>query len=263
MLRIAIVGASGQMGMRLMDVCASDPEVEVVAALAHPSDPRIGQPAPCGGCPLILSAETDTAFDALIDFSRPEGTLHWLEHCARAGLAMVSGTTGLTHDQMTALRVAGRRIPVLWSANFSLGMNLLMRLAPQVALELGRRFNVEIVETHHNHKVDAPSGTALELADAVTKATGGNLERDAVYGRHGQLGPRSKREIGIHAIRLGDQAGRHEVHFGGPSETVVLTHVVHSRDTFAHGAVRAVKWLSRQQPGWYTMADVLESAPTR
>ncbi|MCP4251612.1 MAG: 4-hydroxy-tetrahydrodipicolinate reductase, partial [bacterium] len=177
-------------------------------------------------------------------------------HCFERGAAFVSGTTGLSEEQLLVLHLASEKVPVLWSANFSPGMNLLQRLAGVVARELGDGYGIEIVEAHHDRKVDAPSGTALSLAQAVVEATGRDLDQDLVFGRRGTTGSRPERQIGIHALRLGDEVGRHEIHFGGPGETIVLRHTAHSRDAFARGALKAARWIIGQPPGLYTMQDV-------
>lgn len=261
MIRIAVTGAAGRMGSRVIELARTDPDFEIVAALTVSSDPRLGQPAVADRHDLTLAADTRAEFDVLIDFSLPDGLMHWLPRCVESGAALVSGTTGLSEAEQAALRAAGRRIPALWAANFSVGINLLMDLASLVAQELGADFDVEIVETHHNRKVDAPSGTALSLARAIAETTGGDFDAEVVYGRRGQAGPRPKHQIGIHAVRLGDELGRHEIHFGGPGETLVLRHTVHSRDPFARGALLAAKWIAGQQPGFYTMREVV--APAR
>ena len=263
MIRIAVAGAVGRMGSRLIEIAHRDAEFDIVAALTLSSDPRLGKPAILDDPDLLLAANTDADFDVLIDFSLPEGTMQWLPRCVESRSAMVTGTTGLSDAQQAALRAAGRRIPVLWAPNFSIGINLLMRLAGSVARELGDDFNAEIVETHHNRKIDAPSGTALSLAKAIAEATGRDYESEVVHGRHGQAGPRPQHEIGIHAVRLGDEVGRHEIHFGGPGETLVLQHNVYSRDPFARGALLAARWIVRQQPGFYSMQDVVTLARSR
>jgi 4-hydroxy-tetrahydrodipicolinate reductase len=249
------------MGGRLVGIAHQDPDVEVVAALTVSSDPRVGEQVITGGAGPLLSADTDAAFDVMIDFSLPDGTMQWLPRCVESGSALVSGTTGFSDAQMAAVRAASCRIPILWASNFSVGINLVQKLAATAVGELGPDFDIEIVETHHNRKIDAPSGTAWTLANALADARGRNVESDYVVGRRGEAGPRPKREIGIHAVRLGDEVGRHEVHFGGPGETLVLQHTVRSRDTFARGALLAAKWIADKQPGFYSMQDVLGSGP--
>ena len=260
MIRLVVAGASGQTGSRVVELAARHAEFQIAAALVADSDPRLGQPAMAGDSQLVLAADTNDPFDVLVDFSTPAGAVQWCQRCFQAGAAFVSGTTGLSDDQQFLLHVAAEKIPVLQASNFSVGINLLSRLVGPIARELGGDFDIEIIETHHNRKVDAPSGTALSLAKAVTDATGRNLDTDVVHGRTGQAGPRPKGQIGIHAVRLGDEVGRHEIHFAAPGETITLGHAVRSRDTFARGALIAARWITAQKPGLYSMQDVIASA---
>ncbi|HUU83871.1 MAG TPA: 4-hydroxy-tetrahydrodipicolinate reductase [Phycisphaerae bacterium] len=260
MIRLAVAGATGQTGSRVVQWAARHPEFKLVAALAAESDPRMGQPAVPDDPTVLLADDTDAAYDVLIDFSTPAGTVQWCGRTFQAGAAFVSGTTGLSDEQQLVLHVAAEKVPVLWAANFSVGINLLLRTVGPVARELGADFDVEIVEAHHTRKVDAPSGTALALGKTIAEATGRSLEADAIHGRSGSVGPRPKGQIGFHALRLGDEVGRHEIHFGGPGETLVLQHTVRSRDTFARGALVAAHWLVRQKPALYSMQDMLAAA---
>lgn len=250
------------MGKRLVELARQDPELQLAAALTVPTDPRLGEPALPGADDVPLTDRCRVPFDLLIDFSLPDGTMQWMQSCEHGGAAFLSGTTGLSESQRGAVRSAGRRIPVLWSSNFSLGVHLLGRLAAEAVRELGPNFDVEIIETHHNRKLDAPSGTAGQLAHTVAQARGREVVADFVHGRFGEAGPRPRREIGIHSVRLGDEIGRHEIHFGGQGETLVLQHTVRSRDTFARGAIQAAKWLVHQEPGFYTMDDFVGSRRT-
>ena len=257
MIRIAIVGAAGRMGTRVIETALTDREFEIVAALTVPSDPRLGQPAIPGGTGLTLAADTEARFDVLIDFSLPEGTMQWLPRCVESNAAMVSGTTGLSEAELATLRAAGRKVPVLWAANFSVGINLLMSQAAAVARELGPDFDIEIVETHHNRKVDAPSGTALRIAESIAGALDVDLGEHAAYGRKGRVGKRPRGEIAIHAVRAGDIVGDHTVIFATQGERIELRHQAHSRENFARGALRAAKFLAGRQAGFYSMKDVL------
>ncbi len=260
MIRLAVAGAAGRMGTRVVQLAREDNNFSIVAALTVASDPRLGQAIAPGRGDVVLTADATAKFDVLIDFSLPDGTMHWLARCVECNAAMVSGTTGLSPAQQAAVRAAGRRVPILWAANFSVGIGLMAQHAAELARKLGPDFDIEIVETHHNRKLDAPSGTALSLAEAIAEATGRDLTAELVHGRHGQVGPRPKRQIGMHAIRLGDEFGQHEIHFGGPGETLVLQHRVHSRDTFARGALLAAKWIVDRAPGFYTMNEVVADA---
>ena len=260
MIRLAVAGASGQTGSRVVELTARHPDFQLVAALTAESDPRLGQPAVANGPALLLADDTDAAFDVLIDFSTPAGTVQWCGRCFKTGAAFVSGTTGLSDEQQLVLQLAADKVPVLRAANFSMGVNLLLRLVGPIARELGDDYDVEIVEAHHRRKVDAPSGTALSLGQAIADATGRSLESAATHGRSGPVGPRPRGQIGFHALRLGDEVGRHEIHFGAPGETIVLKHTAHSRDTFARGALVAARWITTQKPGLYSMQDIITSA---
>jgi len=193
----------------------------------------------------------------LIDFSSPAGTAHWLEHCITYRRAIIIGTTGHTPEQLARIEAATSSIPVLKASNMSVGVNLLFKLAAQVAAVLGDDYDVEIVEAHHRFKADAPSGTAITLRDAIIQATGRDPDEDVVYGRHGNTGQRPQRQIGVHALRLGDTVGEHEIHFGNLGETITLKHSAHTRDTFVQGALRAAAWLAGKPAGRYDMHDVL------
>ncbi len=257
MIRVAIAGATGRTGSRVLELAHQAPDFEVVGALVARDDSRLGQPAFADDTGLTLEAGTNTAFDVLIDFSLPDGTVQWCQRAYESGAAFVSGTTGLSDEQRFLLHLAAERTPVVWAANFSIGINLLLRMVGPVARELGEDFDIEVVETHHNQKIDAPSGTALSLGQAMADATGRDFDSDVVYGRSGTPGPRPRRQIGIHAIRLADEVGRHEVHFAGSGETLVLQHAARSRDAFARGALTAARWAVRQKPGLYSMQDVI------
>ncbi len=237
-----------------------DDRFDLVAALEAAGCPLLGsdagEVAGAGALHLPIQDRTDTEYDVLIDFSTASGTAHWLDRCLAARRPMVIGTTGHTPDQTDAIRSAGRTIAVLKASNMSLGVNLLMNLVGQVARILGDDYDVELVETHHRFKADAPSGTALALADAIVQATC-REKHDVVYGRQGIVGPRPRRQIGIHAVRMGDTVGEHEIHFGNLGETITLKHVAHTRDTFVQGALRAAAWIVDRPPGLYTMQDVL------
>lgn len=260
-LRIAVVGATGRTGSSVVRVAAADDMCAVIAALAAADDPQLGQDAGlvagCGALNLPISSELNDKVDVLIDFSTPQSTVTWAEWCQTHGVALVSGTTGLDTTQQTTLAGAAERVPVLAAPNMSLGVNLLIQLVGEVASKLGPDWDIEISETHHRQKVDAPSGTANALYQAICAAL--NLSPDAagVHGRQGQVGPRRPGEIGMHALRMGGIVGEHSVHFATPAEVVTLEHRAFSRDTFAAGAVRAAKWLCGRPAGRYHMRDVL------
>jgi 4-hydroxy-tetrahydrodipicolinate reductase len=253
------------MGQRLVALACLDAELDVVAALeaqGHPADGRdAGDLAGIDTLGVAISpigqAEAGAEFDVLIDFSLPAGTMTSLDLCLAVKRPMVIGTTGHTDDQLAKICQAAETIPLLKAPNMSVGVNVLFRIAGQVASALGDDYDIEIAESHHRFKADAPSGTAVELLNQICKATGREPGADAVYGRKGQTGERSRREIGMHALRVGDTVGEHEIHFGCLGETVVLRHSAHTRDTFTRGALRAAKWVADKPVGYYTMQDVL------
>jgi 4-hydroxy-tetrahydrodipicolinate reductase len=261
MTRIAIAGAAGRMGQRILALAWADPRFEVAACLERTGHERVGddagEPAGLGRIGLPIQDRTQTEFDVLIDFSLPEGTQHWLEYCLARQRAMVIGTTGHSPEGLAAVAQAGARIPLLQAANMSVGVNVLLKVVAQVAAALGESYDIEIAETHHRFKMDAPSGTALALRDAILAATGRDADQDVIYGRQGATGKRPARQVGVHALRMGDVVGEHQVHFGALGETVTLSHSAHTRDTFAQGALRAAAWLAGKPAGRYTMSDVL------
>lgn len=261
MVRLAVAGAAGRMGRRIIALARQRDEFSVVAALERTGYPSLdldaGRVAGVGDIQVPIRDHAETDFDVLIDFSRPEGTAQWLGYCLDRKRAMVIGTTGQAPEQLEQIERAAKKIPVLKATNMSVGVNLMFKLAGQIAAALGDDYDVEIVEAHHRFKVDAPSGTALALRDSVVGATGRDAEKDVIYGRRGKTGKRPGRQIGMHALRVGDTVGEHEVHFGNLGETLVLKHSAHTRDTFANGALRAAAWLAGKPAGRYDMRDVL------
>ena len=239
------------MGRTLIDAVLADGELALVAALEMPKSPALGTPA--GPVKVTSEIRAIAQADAVLDFTRPEGTLALLEHAR----AMVIGTTGFTEEDKDRIAEAAQRIPIVVAANFAVGVNTVYKLAETAARILGDAYDVEIVEAHHRHKVDAPSGTALELGRVVAKALGRDLEKNAVFGRKGDLGERKANQIGFHAIRGGDIVGEHTVIFAGTGERVEVTVRSQSRLTYATGALRAAKFLEGKNPGLYGMADVL------
>lgn len=259
MLRVAILGITGRMGRALLDCADSMPEITVVGGLLRSgrdlAATRASLPAN-----LFLTHSIDELLarvDAVIDFSHPEVTVAAAPRCAKAGVALVSGTTGLHEHELAVLRCAAARIPVLHASNFSIGTAVLRWIAQEVAHRLAG-WDVEIIEWHHRHKRDAPSGTALGLARAVASARAGQ-PTPFVYGRGPGDAPRQIGEIGVHALRAGGEIGRHTVLFADDEESLEFTHRVHSRRAYATGALRAARWLVRQPPGWYRLEDMLLS----
>jgi 4-hydroxy-tetrahydrodipicolinate reductase len=260
MTSIAITGAAGRMGQRLVSLAKADGGFEIVGAIERPEHAAqsrdAGEVAGIGtiGTPITYDLKPTPA--VLIDFTAPTAMRHWLKTCRDRGIAMVIGTTGLQDQDHAAIDRAAEGIAVLQAPNMSLGVNLLFKIAGEVAKTLGDDYDIEIVEGHHRFKKDAPSGTAMGLADAILKATG--KKRDALtYDRHGDEAVRKRGDIGMHALRIGDEVGRHTAYFAALGERLELTHVATNRDTFVHGALRAAKWLAGQKPGRYAIADVL------
>jgi 4-hydroxy-tetrahydrodipicolinate reductase len=260
MTTIAITGAAGRMGQRLIALASQDPDLQLVGAIERPGHPAqsrdAGEIAGIGPIHLPVTPDLGTTPDVLIDFTAPDSTRQWLTTCLARGTAMVVGTTGLQDQDHAAIDRAAEGIPVLQAPNMSLGVNLLFKVAGEVAKMLGDDYDVEIVEAHHRFKKDAPSGTALGLADAILKATG--KTRDALaYGRRGDDVTRKPGEVGVHALRIGDEVGKHTAYFAALGERLEFTHLATSRDTFARGALRAAAWLAGRNPGRYSIADVL------
>ena len=264
MTRIAISGAAGRMGRSLTEACRNTVGVELSVAVERPGSPFVGKDAAelagigAGGIVIgeDLAAHT-AAFDVLIDFTRPEVTLRNLDICRAAGRRMVIGTTGFTPEQRHALKQAGEDIALVAAPNMSVGVNLCFKLLETAARVLGDAFDVEIIEAHHRHKVDAPSGTALRMGEVVAKALDRDLGTCAVYGRQGQTGERGRKTIGFATVRAGDIVGDHTVLFAGIGERIEITHKASSRMTFANGAVRAAAWIMDRERGLYDMQDVL------
>ena len=259
--RIAIHGASGRMGCRLVALTLEDDRLELVAAIDRAGHPRLGQDAgkiaQVAEAGVLLSDRLAVQADVLIDFSTSAATRLALAACVRARCAMVIGTTGLSGQDHTAIDAAGQQVAILQAPNMSLGVNLMFQMAGQLARQLGDDYDIEITEAHHRYKVDAPSGTALGIAEAICAATGKDLAGNLVYDRHGADAARKPGQIGMHALRLGDVVGRHTACFATLGEELQLTHVATTRDVFARGALKAAKWLAGRPSGRYCMADLL------
>src|SRR5690606_32567836 len=265
MRRIAVMGAAGRMGKILIEaVQQTAGAAGLTAAVDRPDSTLVGadagELAGIGrlGVPLTGEvAKTIDEFDVLIDFTHPSVTLKNLEICRRAGKAMVIGTTGFTAEEKERLAAAANEIPIVFAANYSVGVNLCLKLLDTAARVLGDEVDIEIIEAHHRHKVDAPSGTALRMGEVVAEALGRDLQKVAVYGREGQTGARERETIGFATVRAGDVVGDHTVLFAADGERVEITHKASSRMTFANGAVRSALWLQQRSPALYDMQDVL------
>lgn len=240
-MRLAIAGSGGKMGRTLIEAVAADPSLQLAASFDLGDD----------------VARAVAACDVLVDFTRPEGTLAHLEACLAAGKAIVIGTTGFAPEQKARIDAAAKRIPVMLSPNFAVGVNVVFKLAEVAAKALGEGYDVEVIEAHHRQKVDAPSGTALEIGRILARALGRDLGAVAAHGREGDTGARPPKQIGFHAIRGGDIVGEHTVLFAGVGERVEVTVRSHSRMSYATGALRAAKWLRGRAPGLYDTFDVL------
>jgi len=265
-MRVAIPGCAGRMGRALVQALAADGELRLGAACEVAGSPAIGQDAGtlAGLAPLGVLVGADPlrlldAVDGVIDFTTPAASVGMAARCAERGLPLVVGTTGLGEPERAALRRASERIAIVFAPNMSVGVNVLLRLAAEAARLLGPGYELEIVEAHHDQKADSPSGTALRLAEVLAEATAGqgSLEERACYGRQGNVGRRAPAEIGIHAVRGGDIVGEHTVFYCTTGERLELTHRASSRQTFAGGAVRALRWTQGRAPGLYDMQDVL------
>jgi 4-hydroxy-tetrahydrodipicolinate reductase len=250
-MKIAIAGAGGRMGRTLIEAVLADRGLSLAAAFDVPGSPALGQEV--GNIRITSDPKASAAADVLIDFTRPEGTLEHLRHAK----AMVIGTTGLSPAQKKTIEEAAKRMPIAMAANFAVGVNAAYKLAETAARILGDGYDVEIIEAHHRHKVDAPSGTALRLGEVVAKALNRKLSEVARHGRAGETGERPEKQIGFHAIRGGDIVGEHTVMFAGQGERLEVTVRSQSRMTYAAGALRAARFLQNRAPGLYDMADVL------
>ena len=248
------------MGRMIAALATESEQFDLVSAMETPGHEMlgtdIGELAGVGTFGLNVTDAMLDAPEVLIDFSLPEGTLGWLDVCGSAGTAMVIGTTGLTISQQATVADTAAKIAIVQAGNMSVGINVLLKVLADVAKALGEDCDIEISETHHRFKKDAPSGTAIMLAKAICGATGAEYGEVATLGRGG-ICPRKKGEIGMHALRVGDTVGEHSVHFGNLGETITISHSAHSREIFARGALRAAKWVAGKPAGLYSMLDVL------
>lgn len=266
-IRLAIVGAPGRMGRNLIQAAHQAEGVAVGAALARSGSSLLGTDAgELAGIGKTGVTVTDDLlkvvndFDVLIDFTRPEGTLEYLTFCRQHQKAMVIGTTGFDDAGKAAIRAAAEEIGIVFAANFSVGVNLMLNLLQQAASVMGEYADIEIVEAHHRHKVDAPSGTALAMGEAIADAMEWKLEDHAVYAREGHTGERKPHTIGFATVRAGDIIGEHTALFADIGERIEINHKASSRMTFAKGAVRAAVWVESRKSGLYDMRDVLNLA---
>ena len=262
-IKVAIAGSTGRMGRTLVETVLHAQDAELAAALEQRGNPNIGRDAgelageACGVRISDAVREALSRCDVLIDFTRPEGTLHHLAICRELNVRLVIGTTGFSDEQKRTISDAAGEIGIAMAPNFSVGVNVTFKLLQIAAGALKEDFDVEIFEVHHRHKVDAPSGTALRMGEIVAAALGRDLKSDAVYGREGVTGERKNETIGFAAMRGGDAVGDHTVMFLGTGERIELTHRSGSRATYAQGALRAARFLMGRRTGFYDMQDVL------
>jgi 4-hydroxy-tetrahydrodipicolinate reductase len=264
MIDVVVAGAAGRMGSRVIACLRDAPDLRLVAALEAAGHAALGRDAGdvagvgAGGVSVGADAGAAITRDrVLIEFSVPEPTLEHLRLAAGAGARAVIGTTGFTPQQRDEIAGLARRTAIMLSPNMSVGVTLALQVLATMAKALGDEYDVEISEIHHRFKKDAPSGTALRMAEVVAEALGRDLTAVSVYGRQGQPGERSTKEIGVLSLRSGDVVGEHTVSFGTLGERLELTHRAHNRDTFARGALRAARWIATRPPGLYSMQDVL------
>ena len=259
MINVIVNGACGRMGRRIINLLSTQKDLFLCGAVEIPSHPDIGKDVWAVTSVKVTSSIKDIikSADVVVDFSSAEGALASARVCAKYKKALIIGVTGLTAEALSEIESISCEVPCLVSSNMSVGVNLLCKLVEQASSILGEEYDVEIIEAHHRFKKDAPSGTAKMLAEIISKAKDKKLEDTAVYGRRGLVGERKRDEIGIHAVRAGDIVGEHTVIFGGAGERIELKHIASTRDTFAQGVIKAIKFISAQKAGLYDMRDVL------
>ena len=263
MLNVAIAGASGRMGRMLLEAVLADPGLCLSGALDIAGSPALGQDATAAlgrASGVAITAELRKGLagaDVLIDFTRPEGTLAHLAVCRELGVRAVIGTTGFSAQQKAELAAHAQHLALVWAPNMSVGVNVMLRLLDQATRALGEGYDVEVIEAHHKHKIDAPSGTALALGEAVARARGVELQQHGVFARHGHTGERPPGAIGFATVRGGDIVGEHTVMFAGTGERIEITHKSSSRANYAEGSLRAAHFVAGRGPGLYDMSDVL------
>ncbi len=264
MIRIAVVGATGRMGQCLINAAATAASTALSVAVSRPESQSIGRDAGeiAGSGRLGIQVTDDLAkvlddFDVLVDFTRPESSLQYLQICRQAGKKMVIGTTGYSNEQRAVIAEAAREMAIVLAPNMSVGVNLTLKLLEMTAKVMGDYTDIEIIEAHHRNKIDAPSGTALRMGEVIAGTLGRDLESCAIYGREGNTGVRDRKTIGFSTIRAGDIVGEHTIMFADEGERIELTHKASSRMTFANGAIRAAIWLNDRENGLYDMQHVL------
>ncbi len=264
MLNMIVSGSSGRMGSRIITLSRDFKDIKLIGALERKDHKDlgkdIGEVTGIGMTGVKIKAgvkNISEKADVLVDFSSPSATIECLKSLSDKPMPVVIGTTGFSKDEIEYIRLYAQNTPCVFAPNMSVGVNLLLKVLSDIAKVTGDDYDVEIVEAHHRLKKDAPSGTAMKMAQVIASALNRNLEETAVYARHGLIGERAQKEIGIQTIRAGDIVGEHTVLFGGLGERIEITHKASSRDTFARGALKAALWVYKQTPGLYDMQDVL------
>jgi len=263
-LQTVVTGAGGRMGGRIISLLQETPAVVLAGAVERAGHSAVGRDAGevagCGRLHVTLTDQIEKVLEkaqVIIDFSSPAASLDYLKIASEKKCAMVIGTTGISKKEAARISAMTKNIPCVFSPNMSIGVNRMFKLIADLAKQTGSEYDLEIIEAHHRHKKDAPSGTALRLAQILAQALGLDLASAAVYARHGMTGERKPNTIGIQSIRAGDIIGEHTVIFGGMGERLEIKHTAQSRDTFARGAIKAAEWVVHQKPGLYDMMDVL------
>jgi len=264
LVKIAVVGAAGRMGRRIVSLITENDKCEVTGALEYSACPLLGSDAGdvagCGTLGVVITDDIDKAFancDVFIDFTGAEPTMANLEKYAKAGVPAVIGSTGITSEQAKELEKLSADMPVLFSPNMSVGVNLTFKILEMVTEVIGEDWDIEIIEAHHRMKKDAPSGTAMRMGEVIANVLGRDIEKDGAFSRHGLIGERTDKEIGMQTLRAGDIVGEHTAMFCTNGERIEITHRAHTRDMFAKGAISAAIWLKGKGNGFYNMFDVL------
>lgn len=263
MVKLGVNGACGRMGLRIMSLATDDNNITLSQAIESDNNPNLGKDVGVLlntddiGVKVSNKLDPDN-IDVLIDFSAPVVTVERAKECGENGIGIVIGTTGLSEEQKEELIKASKKTACLLAPNMSVGVNLLFDIVSQVTKAIGDECEIEVIETHHKFKKDAPSGTALKIVEKICDSSERTMDNDVIYGRCGQTGERKKNQIGVHAVRLRDTIGVHKVIFDGRDECIEITHDAHSRDAFASGAITAAKFIANSKPGFYSMSDVLK-----
>jgi 4-hydroxy-tetrahydrodipicolinate reductase len=258
MTRVLVAGAAGRMGDHVLRALAADPDLEAGSALEAAGHPRLGEEVAPGVVLIDDARAACERADVVVDFSLPKGTLGLIEVAVPRGVPLVIATTGFTDTELGQIQEAGARVPIVRASNFSLGINVMLELVSRAVQRLPD-YDLEVLELHHGRKRDAPSGTALWIAETAAAARGDRLEDRAVYHREGETGPRRPGSIGMQSLRAGDSVGEHTLYLAGPGERLEISHRALSRDNFAAGALRAARWVLGKPPGLYSMRDVMDS----